>query len=144
MRDQKKCRRVIKRLNAFIDKELSKPDMIQVAKHLLDCQRCQKEYENIRQINELLNNKQTEHLPDTLREKLLNIPHIENRKTMKINKIRRFSPVPAAAAILLTIFSAVMLGRTYLKIGNDTQTGYDNYQLAQESLYTIWEEISYE
>jgi len=144
MRDQMKCRRVINQLNAFADKELSSEDMKLVTEHLLACQKCRKEHDYYLQINNILDSKQTGQLPLKLREKLVNIPRLENRKVIKINRIRRFSPVPAAAAILLTLFSAVLLGRSYLKISHNTQTGYENYQLAQESFYRIWEEITYE
>ncbi|MBW6515539.1 MAG: zf-HC2 domain-containing protein [Candidatus Cloacimonetes bacterium] len=144
MKGKIKCKKVIQILNAFIDNELSREDKMLVAEHLLSCKSCRKEYDSLNRINELLFDFTTEPLPSTLRLKLLSIPQKEIKKTFRTNLLRRYISIPAAAAILLTLVSAITLGLLYQNSNIGTQSLYNDYQIAQQSFYTIWEGITYE
>jgi len=145
MNDKVVCRRVIRKLNAFLDDELSSEDKKLLATHLLSCKSCRLEYNTLKKINEELQYLQDEkHFPLSLKMKLLDIPTKEKQKPSRKNIVRRYASLPAAAMILLTLFSALLLGKIYLDNTNESLTDYQNYQIAQESFYNLWEEIAYE
>jgi predicted anti-sigma-YlaC factor YlaD len=135
------CKEIYRKLNAYLDKELPAKEEKHITGHLLTCKSCRREFDSLQKLNTLLGERQTETISHSLLQKLEDIPAREG-KISGINKaFGRFSLFPAAAAVLLTLFSALLLGRTYLSTGRYESTTTDSYQIAQESFYTLWEEI---
>lgn len=144
MKERLKCKRVLKRLNAFSDKELENYEAKQIAEHLISCESCRKELESLQSINRLLDKVQEIELSPSLQKRLALIPQTKPKRNSRFRTPVRVAPLPAAAAVLLTLFSAILLGRSFITIQESSETTYDSYSIAQESFYTIWEEISHE
>lgn len=144
MKTKMTCRETKRKLNSYIDEEMRSKIAAHISEHLLGCRSCRQDFDSLKKLNNLLRTQHTEPLPQYLSESLQNIPLHHTRKNFKINRIRRFVPIPAAAAILLTIFSALLLGKAYLNYDTGSAQTNGNYQLAHESFYTMWEEIANE
>ena len=144
MKDKKVCKKTVGKLNAFLDKELPQEEMVFFSEHLLSCAECRAEFDSIKQVNEMLSAYKPEPMPEIIRTKLLLIPQKERANGKVKTFIRRIAPVPAAAALLLTMFFSLILGRTFLNYQNELFADQDSYQLAQESFYTVWEDIGNE
>lgn len=142
MKEKRVCKTIIGKINAYLDKEFPEGDMKLVAEHLIICNGCRLEYESLKRVNEQLNLCRTEPIPLALLEKLSGIPF--NQKSQSRGFRQKFLPLPAAAAVLLTILSAVLLGTSYMANVNDRGENHDNLLIAQESLYNVWEEIAHE
>ncbi len=143
MNCKSQCKPVVRKLNAYLDDELPEDKKKQISEHLSGCILCRQELDALRKVNSLLAEDREEFLPLSLRKKLIKIPEYSSQRRNRIKVTRAITPLPAAAAVLLTLISALFLGRTFLTYQKE-EPGYESYQFAQDSFYTLWEEIAYE
>ncbi len=144
MEERRRCKEIRPKISAYLDNELTVEEQIAVARHILSCEECRREHDSLKSIDTLLLDYHKEELPQSLKNRLYSIP--EQREVIRKGYAvpGKLSALPTAAAILLTLFSALLLGRTFLAQSPDGNSLYENYQLAQSSFYDMWEVISYE
>jgi len=137
------CNRIRSKLNRYIDKQLSDLQIREVEEHLLVCTGCKKEYESFVQVNTLMESINSPTPPNTLCDKLKNIPFTNNREVKLLKFKYRLRAVPVAFAILLSVLSALFLSESMLIKSNNNYI-IEDFPFAQESFYTLWEEVSYD
>jgi|GEM_PF-2365188 predicted anti-sigma-YlaC factor YlaD len=144
MKERRECKKIRVKINAYIDNELTAEEQKVVAGHILGCEYCRKEYDSLKRVNALLNEYHQEDLPQSLKNRLYSIPEQQGGFRKGYSVPRKLAVLPTAAAILLTLFSALFLGRTFLAQTPDSAYLDEDYQLAQSSFYDMWEMIGYE
>ncbi|MFQ3548775.1 MAG: zf-HC2 domain-containing protein [Armatimonadota bacterium] len=106
------CHHIFNLLSAYIDGELTGAQMLEVRRHLSDCEECRKEYEELLQTKQLLANL-TFAMPkagfaDELCKKLDEVSYASKRRFHFGDLFHvKFSPVAAALAVVaiaLTVF----------------------------------------
>ena len=148
MKRSKECQKVFSKLNFFLEKELNETDRASVLQHLEKCSNCQAEYRKLLEETKLFSSLTAPQISSLLTEKILRIPR-QSKPHLTLFKLkRRFAPIPAAAIILVSFFSAMVVGNSLYKLNQEGRatdfTEYTGYLTAEESLYTIWEGISNE
>ena len=129
-----KCK-YAKKLNAYIDGELSQNEFTKIQEHLKDCLYCQKEIRELNKINAFLSGYMNDDIPENLNEKILStvLEHpINRRKTIFLRRVNRLS---IAASILLSLFSGILLSN--ITFSNNVTLYAENTEIefAQDSLY---------
>lgn len=140
MKAKKECRKIIERLNGYIDGELPVKERESVTTHIEYCLSCKNEYDKLIEINSLLSTVDSEECPSDIKHALKQLPNRQRSKISFFRPLSQLKPLPVAASILLTITAALFLGN------NLTQepvlpTSEVEQLYTQESLYTIWQEI---
>ncbi|HHE37550.1 MAG TPA: hypothetical protein ENL20_03130 [Candidatus Cloacimonetes bacterium] len=129
-----KCK-YAKKLNAYIDSELSKKEFTKIQEHLKDCLYCQKEIREINKINAFLSGYQNEDVPENLNEKILSSVGKHSINERKAIFLRRVSRLSIAASILFSLFSGIILSN--ITFSNNSTLSAENTEIefAQDSLY---------
>ena len=90
-----------KKINAYLDGELSEKTYHTVQEHLKKCQTCQNTLRSIIKVNNFLNNYNEEQFPDNLTESILEKTGYSVMSTFK----RRIINFSVAASIIVAFFS---------------------------------------
>ncbi len=142
MNKEKKCRKVMAKISSFIDNEVNGREKELINHHINNCPLCSKEYEDLAKLNNIFLQLHPVEVPEDVMCGLKILPVSYDKKIAKLRLHDRLRPLAVAASILLTIFSALTVGNRLI----DARTS-DNipveYQLAQESLFSLWQEVSY-
>jgi len=143
MKTNNECRKIQAKLNSYLDNEL-KPETREMVKlHLQNCNDCQQEYALMKELNASLREYPEAEMPEYMVAKLLQIPKMKREKGLFEILKKRFVPVPIAAAILLSLASALFVGQNLIDLQEDREIPVE-YQLAQETFYYVWEDITNE
>jgi len=137
------CSKVRKKFNRYIDDRLNEKEKGKISLHLKNCPRCKKDIHDLLNVNKLLKEIEQPSIPCNTIEKIKHIPKTRAEKVKILRFKEKLRPVPVAASILLTIFLAVFAGEQVTGVKESPEIPAE-YHLAQESLYTLWEEIRYE
>ncbi len=136
------CKKVEKKISAYFDNELSSKEKETVTEHINSCLQCQKQLDELSKLEGILSEYPEHDLPTYLENRLLNIPkQIDKRQLRWHNFVYYLKPLPVAASLLFSLFSALYVGNLAT---NTETTASEDIEFAQESLYTVWEGINYE
>ncbi len=141
MKTKEICTDIEKSLNAYIDGELTDTERESISSHLLSCRSCRDEYEQLLQVNYMLSEFDAPAFSPHLQDRLKSIS--EEKRQSLFRPLQYLKPLPVAASIIITIFAALFLGNNLNKTV-ETALHSDEQSFAQESLYTVWQEIHYE
>ena len=143
MMKDSQCRNIISKLNAYIDGEFDQPENEVIEYHLDSCIQCKKEYDQLKELNSILAEYTEPKCPPELINNLKLIPHLNQKTGYLTGLFNYLKPLPVAASILLSIFSAFIVGNN-LTNQQAGQTVTQDYMIAEESLFTVLQEAYYE
>ena len=143
MKNAIKCNKVIRMLSSYIDGELPVKRKDAVFLHLQNCSRCRQEYKTLLRLKDTLSRLETPILPETVKDRLKNLPKTKQKDITLLRFSYKLRALPIAASIVLTIASALFVGDKLADFSSFEEIPQE-YQIASESLYTLWETIDYE
>lgn len=135
MSDKKNCS-YIQKLNAFIDRELSKKDFEEIKEHLKNCRFCQNEIRELNSINQFLSSYNNNEVPEYLNQRILASVReisLEKNRGFLEKYVLKFS---IAASVLLSLYSGILLS----DIAFSAQQNSD-LEFGQETLYSYFEGV---
>ncbi|PKL93018.1 MAG: hypothetical protein CVV21_01345 [Candidatus Goldiibacteriota bacterium HGW-Goldbacteria-1] len=95
------------KISAFMDKELNNAESKEIAEHIITCETCRAELENLKRAQEkLLSVKHDTQIDPYFRQKLYS--KLETPPKVKAPSFK-WLPVPVALSLFVLIFSALML-----------------------------------
>ena len=139
MKKEINCRKVTEKINAHLDGELSSRESEIITAHIRGCSECREEYNALINLNKKLAVLDNIEYPDSLVTKLKTISGIDSHRITNLRLTNRLRSLSVAASILLAVFSGIFFGDRLVKeISKDSST---DYEFAQESLYSLWQEV---
>lgn len=129
-----KCK-MEKKINAYLDKELSIDNFKQVQSHLSICSICQQTLRELMQVNKILSNFQEENVPQPLLHAILEKTETQSHSS----SYKRAYNFGIAAAVIFSFFSGLWFSNKVFSQTSDNETVYE---LGSESLFSLmlWEE----
>ncbi|WDV47301.1 DUF4349 domain-containing protein [Clostridiaceae bacterium M8S5] len=126
------CMKFDESISLYIDGQLDKIDQKEFEQHLENCEKCRKQYEQMKQIIEMTKDIELEELPKdykkSLRQKLEQCN--KDKSKNKSNIWKKYSLV--AASLLVVITSAMLLSTTkYENLQEKNQIPYDEPRSAE-------------
>lgn len=123
-----------KKLNAYIDTELTEIEFEKVQEHLKHCHLCQKELRELININTFLANYQEEEITDNIYQSILNKTTETNLNPERSQFKRRIISFSVAASVIVSFVTGVLLSD--LTFTQETDSEFD---FGQNSLYSYFE-----
>ncbi|MFA5260379.1 MAG: von Willebrand factor type A domain-containing protein [Candidatus Omnitrophota bacterium] len=119
-------------ISAYIDQELSESERQAVEDHLVECEECQRFYQDVRKISSSLKTWNTEALSPDLEQKIVNqVRAIKSREGRHMRKFNHYIPYNAMSTLIICLLVLTVSLRVYLK--RNVQTAL---QEAQDDAFT--------
>jgi len=136
-----RCHNVQKKLPAYQDKELNPREQQEVSKHLLSCQTCREQYENLEQVWQTMGELQEIHPDQWFYQQIARKIREPRQQGLLPNfqRVFRLMPSPVIASILLVIgiLAGTYLGNILIRCDflpfQPQQTSY-----SKEALFDSW------
>lgn len=118
-----------KKLNAYLDDELTSYEKEEMQTHLQSCNICQNTLRELISINHFLAGYQDENLPESLANKIFNAIPQQN----KISVGKKLLKLPIAAMLILSFLSGILISKLTF-----SDLSVDYAEFGENSYYTYF------